>query len=186
MIIQIIAVTVRAMWLLLEFPRVQRHRIVLSQNWDRQSAKLWDAANALEPVGLVLGFAGIGRIETANTPLRSIGLLMLIIGVFIRWSAVRTLGKYFTGVVTIKNDHRLIRNGLYKYIRHPAYTGALLAHLGLGLSFANWFSIGFSSIPFFAAAFYRMRVEEHALRETFGEDYLNYSAHTKRLIPLVY
>jgi len=186
MIIQIIALVVRVLWLALEFPWVRRHRIGPSQNWDRQSAKIWDVANALEPLGLVLGFIGIGQIETASTLIRSIGLVMLIAGIAIRWSAIRTLGKYFTGIVTIKNDHRLIRNGLYKHIRHPAYTGALLAHLGLGLSFANWFSIGFSSIPFFVAAFYRMRVEDQALRETFGEEFLDYSASTKRLIPLLY
>jgi len=186
MIIQIIALVVRVLWLALEFPWVRRHRIRPSQNWDRQSAKIWDVANALEPLGLVLGFFGIGQIETASTLIRSIGLVMLIAGIAIRWSAIRTLGKYFTGIVTIKNDHRLIRNGLYKHIRHPAYTGALLAHLGLGLSFANWFSIGFSSIPFFVAAFYRMRVEDQALRETFGEEFLDYSASTKRLIPLLY
>jgi protein-S-isoprenylcysteine O-methyltransferase Ste14 len=186
MIIQILAVTVRALWLVLEFPHVRRHRIFPSQNWDRQSAKLWDGANALEPAGLVLGFVDMGQIEIANTLIQSIGLVMLLAGIAIRWSAIRTLGKYFTGIVTIKNDHRLIRNGLYKHIRHPAYTGALLAHLGLGLSFASWFSIGFSSIPFFVAAFYRMRVEEQALEETFGADYLDYSTSTKRLIPLLY
>ena len=185
MIIEIIALVVRVLWLALEFPWVRRHRIRPSQNWDRQSAKIWDVANALEPLGLVLGFIGIGQI-TASTLIRSIGLVMLIAGIAIRWSAIRTLGKYFTGIVTIKNDHRLIRNGLYKHIRHPAYTGALLAHLGLGLSFANRFSIGFSSIPFFVAAFYRMRVEDQALRETFGEEFLDYSASTKRLIPLLY
>jgi protein-S-isoprenylcysteine O-methyltransferase Ste14 len=186
MIIQIFAVVVRVLWLSLEFPYVRRHRIAPARNRDRHSGKLWDVANMVEPVGLVLGFVGIGQIEPANTLIQIVGLVLLIVGVFIRSSAIRTLGKYFTSTVTIKNDHRLIRNGLYKYIRHPAYTGALLAHLGLGLSFANWFSIGFSSIPFFVAAFYRMRVEDQALRETFGEDYLDYSASTKRLIPLVY
>ncbi len=65
----------------------------------------------------------------------------MIAGIIIRWTAIYTLDKYFTGTVLIKEDHRLIRNGLYKYLRHPAYTGALMAHLGLGLSFANWVSL---------------------------------------------
>ena len=186
MIIQILALTVRASWLALEFPYVRRHRIAPTHDWDRQSAKLWDVANILEPLGLVLGFVGIGRIESANSLIQLAGLTMLVAGIAIRWSAIRTLGNFFTSIVTIKNDHRLIRNGLYKHLRHPAYTGALLAHLGLGLSFANWFSIGFSSIPFFVAAFYRMRVEDEALRATFGEEYRDYSASTKRLIPLIY
>jgi protein-S-isoprenylcysteine O-methyltransferase Ste14 len=81
-------------------------------------------------------------------------------------------GMFFTtGTIVIKDDHRLIKTGLYRYLRHPAYAGALLAHLGLGLSFANWFSLGLSSIPFLVAAFYRMRVEDQVLKETFGEEY---------------
>jgi len=110
----------------------------------------------------------------------------LILGIVVRWTAIRTLGKYFTGSVLIKDDHRLVRSGLYKYLRHPAYTGTLLAHLGLGLSFSNWFTLGFSSIPFIAVALYRMRVEEQALEEAFGSEYLAYSRTSKRLIPRIY
>jgi protein-S-isoprenylcysteine O-methyltransferase Ste14 len=101
-------------------------------------------------------------------------------------SAIRTLGKYFTGIVLIREDHRLIRSGLYKHIRHPAYTGALLAHLGLGLSFSNWFSLGLSTVPYFVAALYRMHVEDQALHAAFGKQYLEYSSTTKRLIPKLY
>ena len=101
------------------------------------------------------------------------------------WS-IYTLGKYFIGAVLIKNDHRLIRSGLYKHLRHPAYTGGLLAHLGLGLSFSNWISLGLSLIPFSVAALYRMHVEEQALKEAFGEAYISYSRGTKRLIPKLY
>jgi len=64
--------------------------------------------------------------------------------------------------------------------------GALLAHLGLGLSFSNWFALGFSTIPYFLAAAYRMRVEEQALREAFGVEYLEYSKTVKRPIPKLY
>ncbi|MCA1638381.1 MAG: isoprenylcysteine carboxylmethyltransferase family protein, partial [Acidobacteria bacterium] len=67
------------------------------------------------------------------------GLLSLLAGIIIRWTAIYSLGKYFTVTVLIKTDHRLIRSGLYKHLRHPAYAGTLLAHLGLGLSFSNWF-----------------------------------------------
>jgi len=71
-------------------------------------------------------------------------------------------------------------------VRHPSYTGALLAHLGLGLSFANWFSLAFSVIPFVIAAWYRMRVEDAALQTAFGAEYLDYSKRAKRLIPKLY
>lgn len=172
--------------MLIEYPYLRRYRVKPARDWDKHSAKLWDIANLMEPVGMVLGFTSIGRIQTGTYVIGSLGLLFLIAGITIRWTAVYTLGKYFTGTVLIKTDHRLIRTGLYKHVRHPAYAGALLAHLGIGLSFSNWFTLGFSSIPYFVAALYRMRVEEDALADAFGPEYLDYAKTAKRLIPRLY
>jgi protein-S-isoprenylcysteine O-methyltransferase Ste14 len=186
MIIPIIATIIRALWILIEYPYLRRFRVTPAKDWDRHSARLWDAANAIELVGMVLGFTNIGRMQTGGNLIAVIGVVFLFAGTAIRWTAIYTLGKYFTGTVLIRDDHRLIRSGLYKHLRHPAYAGALLAHLGLGLSFSNWFSLGLSSIPFLVAALYRMHVEERALRDVFGEAYLGYSRSTRRLIPKLY
>ena len=186
MLIPIVATAIRLLYVLVEFPYLRRNRIQTKQNWDKHSAKLWDAANAIELVGMILGFAGIGRMQTSPRAIGLIGLLLLISGYVIRALAIRTLGVFFTGTVVIKNEHQLIRTGLYRYLRHPAYTGTLLAHLGLGLAFANWFSLLFSSVPFLLAAMYRMRVEERALVATFGAEYSSYCKTSKRLIPGVY
>jgi protein-S-isoprenylcysteine O-methyltransferase Ste14 len=186
MSIPIIAIVIRVTWIFVEYPYLRRFRIRPVKNWDKHSAKLWDAANLIEPIGFIFGFAGICAMRKTVNLIRPLGLALLVLGIAFRWASIRTLGKYFTGTIVIKDDHRLIKTGLYRYLRHPAYAGALLAHLGLGLSFANWFSLGLSSIPFFVAAFYRMRVEDQALKETFGEEYVDYSTATKRLIPKVY
>ena len=183
--IPILATIIRAL-MIVEYPYLRRFKVRPLKDWDRNSAKLWDIANAIEPIGMILGFTSIGRIHTGTKLIGSVGLALLLGGIIIRWSAVLTLGKYFTGKVLIKNDHRLIRSGLYKYLGHPAYTGALVAHLGLGLSFSNWFSIVLSSAPFVVAALYRIHVEERALGEAFGDEYLNYSRSTKRLIPKIF
>ena len=186
MLLPILATIIRLLWVLIEYPYLRRYRVQPSKDWDKHSAKLWDIANLIEPVGMVLGFTNIGRIQAGTYVIGSLGLLFLVAGITIRWAAVYTLGKYFTGTVLIKTDHRLIRTGLYKHVRHPAYAGALLAHLGIGLSFSNWFTLGFSSIPYFVAALYRMRVEEDALADAFGSEYLNYAKTAKRLIPRLY
>ena len=94
-------------------------------------------AGGIELVGMIFGFTQIGHFDWATELSASLGLGLLVVGIIIRWSAIYTLGKYFTGTVMIKDDHRLVQNGLYRYLRHPAYAGALLAHLGLGLSFSN-------------------------------------------------
>ncbi len=186
MVIPILAIIVRALWLIVEYPYLRRFKIKPIKDWDKHSAKLWDAAAVIELVGMILGFTSTGRIHTEPKLIGVMGLTMLLAGIVIRWTAVYTLGKYFTGTVLIKNDHRLIRIGLYRYLGHPAYAGALLAHLGLGLSFSNWLSLALSCAPYLVAAIYRIHVEERALTETFGDEYVNYARDTKRLIPMLY
>jgi protein-S-isoprenylcysteine O-methyltransferase Ste14 len=186
MIIPSLATAIRALWVLIEYPYLRRYKVKPAKDWDKHSATFWDTANAIELVGMIFGFTNIGRIQTGSNLVAALGLALLFAGIIIRWAAIYTLGKYFTGTVLIKKDHRLIRSGLYRHLRHPAYTGALVAHLGLGLSFSNWISLGLSFVPFAVAALYRMHVEEQALKEAFGMDYLDYSRTTKRLIPKLY
>jgi protein-S-isoprenylcysteine O-methyltransferase len=180
------ATALRVLWLAAEYPYLRRHGVKPARDWDRRSALLWDLANASEPVGMVLGFLGVGRVKGGGAAFGWLGVALLVAGVAVRWSAIRALGKFFTGVVLIREDHRLLRAGLYRHVRHPSYTGSLVAHLGLGLSFANWFSLAFSTVPFVLAASYRIRVEERALREAFGAEYDAYARETKRLIPWVF
>lgn len=181
-----LATVIRALWVVIEVPYLRRHSVKRARDLDKHSAKVWDLAHVLETVGVVLGFASIGRIHTAANLIGPLGLVLLLVGIFIRWSAILTLGKYFDGIVNIRNNHRLVRSGLYKHLRHPAYTGALIAHLGLGLSFVNWFSLALSTVPYLVAAMYRMHVEEQALKGAFGDEYTVYASETKRLIPKVY
>ena len=186
MLIPIAAIALRLLWLAVEYPYLRRFRVAPKRDWDRHSAHAWDVANLIEPAGLLLGFVGVGRIETARQFIAPLGLTLVLVGIVIRWSAIWTLGTYFTGTVLIKDHHQLIRTGLYRHLRHPAYTGALLAHLGLGMSFCSWVSLLLSSLPFFVAAVYRIHVEEKALEEAFGSGYQAYAMTTKRLIPSLY
>ena len=186
MIIALLSTAIRAFWILIEYPYLRRFKVKPAKDWDKHSANVWDIANGLEIGGMIFGFTRIGRMQTGGNFIAVLGVILLLVGIFVRWAAIYTLGKYFTGTVLIKNDHRLIQSGIYKHLRHPAYTGALLAHLGLGLSFSNWITLALSVVPFVVAAFYRMHVEERALREEFGEAYISYSQSTKRLIPRVY
>ncbi len=182
----ILATVIRLIWGLFEWLRLVREPRLGKNLHDKHSARLWDVATVLEVGGIVLGFVGVGRLQTSSNLIGYFGLGALILGIAIRWWAILTLGKFFTGKVTIQSDHQLVRTGVYKYVRHPAYTGALLAHLGLGLSFVNWFTLGLSVIPFVIAVWYRMRVEDEALQKAFGVAYLDYSKQAKRLIPKLY
>src|SRR5260370_22334425 len=93
------------------------------------------------------------------------GFLLFLGGLILRWYSIGYLGRYFTVDVSISSEHKLIDSGPYRYIRHPTYTGALLAFLGLGFSFGYWLSILFMPLPIFAAFLWRIRIEERALTD---------------------
>ena len=112
-----------------------------------------------------------------------IGIALIVAGIVIRAIAIATLWRYFTVNVAIARDHELIDRGLYKFIRHPSYTGSLLSFIGLGLALQNWISLALITIAIVAAFAYRVRVEEGALVEHFGDRYRDYMKRTKRFVP---
>ena len=116
-------------------------------------------------------------------PCYLVGLTLFVLGLLIRWTAIIHLGRFFTVNVAIAEDHRLITTGPYRYVRHPSYTGSLLIFLGYGLCMLNFWSIAAVLIPIGLAFLWRVRVEEAALREAFGERYRAYAAKTPRLLP---
>ena len=75
MLLPILATGIRLIWIVVEYPYLRRYRIKPAQNWDKHSAKLWDFANLVEPLGMVLGFAGIGQIQFVPYVFASLGLL---------------------------------------------------------------------------------------------------------------
>ncbi|MGH1518578.1 methyltransferase family protein [Chryseobacterium sp. JK1] len=115
-----------------------------------------------------------------------LGELFIILGIVVRYIIIRSLGKFFTVDVTIKEDHTIKREGFYKYMRHPSYAFSLLTSLGLGLYLNNWWSLILAFLPPFLAFAYRIKVEEKAFVEQFGDEYLEYRKNTKKLIPFIY
>lgn len=118
--------------------------------------------------------------------LRLTGLLILVVGLVIRWAAVWNLGSAFSANVAIRETQKVRTTGLYRYVRHPSYLGLVLIFLAIGIYSRNWISLAIVLVPPTLALLYRIRIEEGALREAFGEEYVAYSRTTKRLIPGVY
>lgn len=115
-----------------------------------------------------------------------LGEALILIGIIFRYIIIRSLGQYFTVDVTIRQDHKIKKEGFYKYLRHPSYAFSLLTSLGLGLYLNNWLSLIFAFVPPFLAFAYRIKVEEQALVEQFGEEYIQYRKTTKKVIPFIY
>ena len=116
---------------------------------------------------------------------KGVGLAILMTGLILRWTAILTLGRYFTSNVAIQAGHTILKSGVYRYWRHPSYTGMWLAFVGLALHFRNWWSLVIVIVPITAAMLYRIRVEEAALVETFGLDYEEYRRSRGLLVPKI-
>ncbi|KAG6907796.1 hypothetical protein DXG01_007335 [Tephrocybe rancida] len=140
------------------------------------------------------------------TPLSVFGAILSAFGGFIRWDCYRRMGKQFTFDLSIREEHRLVTEGAYGYIRHPGYASALLTIIGTIFfhgSRGSWLrESGFLDIkaarfivgiitaillsPMFIL-FNRMRVEDQALRERFGTDWDRWAQKVPSwLVPGVY
>ncbi len=118
--------------------------------------------------------------------LNGLCLVLILGGLALRVWAIFSLGRFFTTNVAVRAGHQVIRQGPYRFMRHPSYTGGLISFFGLGLAFANWLSLAVMFPLVCLGYVYRIRVEEKALIASLGEEYLEYSRHTKRLIPGIY
>ncbi|HEV2703961.1 MAG TPA: isoprenylcysteine carboxylmethyltransferase family protein [Steroidobacteraceae bacterium] len=154
---------------------------------DRSSTRvLW----ILIPVSMFLGFEMAFGLRSAGWGyqpwINVLGIAITIAGLAFRWYSILYLGRFFTVNVEIAADHQLIDSGPYRRLRHPSYTGALLAFYGLALCTQNWASLAIMTVGPTAAFLYRIHVEEAALSGAFGERYRDYIQRTARLIPAVY
>ncbi len=114
-----------------------------------------------------------------------VGIIILLLGVGIRQWAVAVLGKYFSHVVGIQKDQKVIDIGPYHYVRHPSYTGILLIQIGIALMFQSWAAVLVAIISFSLAYGHRILKEEKFLVEKLGDDYRKYITKTKRIIPFL-
>ncbi len=166
---------------------VMRAKATTAAVRDRGSlAILWTVIAASLIAGVAVKSVPATRLHVSSGRTAAISLVLLIVGVGIRWTAILTLGRWFTSNVAIGTGHRIVQSGLYRYIRHPSYTGMLIAFAALAVAQRNWLSLALVVVPITAAVLYRIRVEEAALAEAFGQDYLDYRASTRRLLPGLY
>lgn len=114
-----------------------------------------------------------------------IGIGLMILGLIVNRMAISALGKFWDKLV-IKEDHHLITEGIYAYIRHPIYTSYILLFMGYVVLFQAPISAMLFAVVLSIWYGSRISLEEAMLIEKFGDAYRQYSAKTKRLIPFLY
>jgi protein-S-isoprenylcysteine O-methyltransferase Ste14 len=134
---------------------------------------LTNAALILE----LIPFRGAGRFLPLSSAIMAAGLAIEAAGLFLAILARRHLGRYWSGEITIKVDHRLIRSGPYKKLRHPIYIGLLTMYAGTALVTGAWLALAGFAMALIAYA-RKIRLEEQNLRVAFGAEYEAYRRTT--------
>jgi protein-S-isoprenylcysteine O-methyltransferase Ste14 len=152
--------------------KIARYRIRLILFFSALFVSLWD-------------FVFIQEMAIRSILVNVAGLGLFLIGVYMRVVAMRTLDKFFLTDLRTLQNHRLIKHGVYKYIRHPAYLGTSLFSIGIPLIFSSLWGF-LLMLALFPSYLYRIRLEESVLLEKFGDEYREYQKKTKRIIPFIY
>lgn len=132
------------------------------------------------------GFAWLdARIFVVTGAVAVAGIALAALGVaFAIWARL-ILGSNWSGTVTVKADHTLVRRGPYRIVRHPIYTGILLGLLGTAVTHGKVSSL--LALPVCAFGFWlKSLMEERFMVEQFGEQYLQYRHQVRALVPYLF
>jgi protein-S-isoprenylcysteine O-methyltransferase Ste14 len=124
------------------------------------------------------------RIISATATVEWMAGILCIAGLaFCVWARA-TLGRNWSGTITLKEGHELIERGPYRLVRHPIYTGLLTMFLATAIAFGHLG--GFVAVALAFASFWIKLIEEEKLmRQQFPEQYRSYEQRVKRIIPFV-
>lgn len=159
------------------------------------TAPTHDRGTAAQIVWSVYLTQFVGVIEAVNfrfpesfrwDAVASAALILMVAGFCLRVWAVVTLGRYFTWFITVYDDHQVIRTGPFRFIRHPAYCGALLLFVGTLLFLHAWIGAALSLVFQLFAYVRRIRYEEAMMIERLGDRYVVYTREVRALVPLLW
>jgi protein-S-isoprenylcysteine O-methyltransferase Ste14 len=125
---------------------------------------------------------GLGRLLPATPAVMAPGLALAVVGICLAIWARRHLGRNWSGEITIKVEHQLIRSGPYRLLRHPIYTGILAMYAGAAVVTGERLSaLGLVIVCF--AYWRKIRLEEANLATAFGTEYESYRRESWALLP---
>jgi protein-S-isoprenylcysteine O-methyltransferase Ste14 len=159
-----------------------------------------DSRSASERIGLAAATIGLGVVPAvyvatgfprqADYPAQAwaviLGVVVYAAALWLFHRSHKDLGRNWSITLEIRDQHRLVSNGIYGLIRHPMYSSFWLMGLGQALLLPNWVG-GLAGLVGFAVVYFlRVDKEERMMIETFGDEYRAYMARTKRIIPHLY
>jgi protein-S-isoprenylcysteine O-methyltransferase Ste14 len=115
--------------------------------------------------------------------LSAVAVLLYAGSVLLRNLAIRTLGRYWSLHIEIRSQHRLVRQGVYGLVRHPAYLSVVVELVSVPLVANAYFTLLVTVLVYVPLLMWRLRHEEQALVAKFGEEYRSYQQEVGRLLP---
>lgn len=178
--VDLIVVILYILWILLEIRISMRDAKEKKKSSDFGTRELYALGQALT----VLSALWYNTIWLKPGIYHGIGITIFIAGVGLRWWAIRSLDIYYSHMVRMTDDHKIIDTGPYRFIRHPAYAGMLAAHVGIICYFFNYASLAVLLLLFLPAIILRIHIEEKTLFTI--EGYEEFARVRKRLVPLIW
>ena len=112
-----------------------------------------------------------------------LGVVLFVLANLLRIRAIRTLGRFWSLHVEIRDQHQFVQEGPYAVVRHPAYASFVLEHLAVPLVGNAWWSLTATIVLYIPMVYWRLNKEEVALIGKFGEPYSTYRRTVGALLP---
>jgi protein-S-isoprenylcysteine O-methyltransferase Ste14 len=114
-----------------------------------------------------------------------LGVILILLALIVFWRSHADLGLNWSPSLEIRTEHKLIKNGIFGYIRHPMYASQWIWVIAQPLLIQNWIAGFLNLFVFIAFYFLRVRAEEKMMLDTFGDEYREYMNKTGAVIPKI-
>ena len=145
-------------------------------------AMWWPAFGMFVTAATLRSFGGVRMSGLVNAA----GFLVCATGLVVRYWSRRTLGRFFTIGVVAQINHTVVREGPYRFMRHPGYLGLTLFYVGFPLTIGNWLGLLILSVPALLIFVLLALVEDERLTTLLGAPYRDYRSQVARWIPGVW
>ena len=119
-----------------------------------------------------------------NLWISGIGVGIVAVRIWLKWWAMFTLGEYWSVQIEVRESHKLVKEGPYRYLRHPAYLSNLMEYLGVSLIANAYYTLIGVLVIYLPLNLIRLYLEEKELIRKFGEEYEDYRKKVPALLPI--
>lgn len=168
---------------------------IFRKRWSRDKTRKRDPASVLGVLIQTSSLFAVWMLPRRGDTILPLGfwvqllstILVVVIVLVSAWtmlSAVRALGKQWSLQARVLEDHQLIREGPYRFVRHPIYTGILGMIIAGGLAWSHWVGFVIALALFGIGTAIRVRSEEKLLSEQFGAAFEDYKRSVPAVLPI--